>query len=84
MRINEKSTVSEMKYALLKLGCTGILVAAKLEGSGVCMTVETHHMKIGPITVERVFSLAEYLGGPMQPIYFEIYRRVLAATQEAP
>lgn len=79
--ITERSSVSEMKYALLKLGCPNICVTARLAGNGVQMIIETSHPKITePIFVERAFTLAEYLGGPMQPIYFEIHQRVLRAA----
>lgn len=75
------ATVSKMKHALLLLGCPSIRVTAKLESRGVHMTIETFHSTTGAIRVERTFTLSEYLNGPMQPLYFEIYQRVLSAEE---
>jgi hypothetical protein len=75
--ITAQSTVSEMKLALLKLGCPNIRVVVRLvKESIVFVTVETSHPKIGDVSVERDFTAARYLNGPMQPVYWEIYQRV--------
>jgi hypothetical protein len=81
--ITNQSTVSEMKHALLKLGCPNIRVIVRLvKGSIVFVTVETSHPKIGDVAVERDFTAAQYLNGPMQPVYWEIYQRVSDAIAE--
>ena len=79
--LTAEHSVSQMKHALLLLGCPSISVVAKLANGGMHMVIETSHPKLGPISVERTFTFAEYLGGPMQPVYFEIYQRVWNAAR---
>jgi hypothetical protein len=79
-KITPFSAVSSMKHALLELGCPSIHVTAQLAGTGIRITVETSHPKTGAITVTNDFTLAEYLKGPMQPIYFDLHRRVSEAV----
>jgi hypothetical protein len=71
-----------MKLALLKLGCAYLSVAVSLVKNRIFVTVRTSHTKIGDITVDRDFTPAQYLLGPMQPVYWEIYRRVLDGIAE--
>ena len=79
--LTEQHTVSQMKHALLLLGCPSISVTAKLANGDMHIVIETSHPKIGPISVERTFKIVEYLNAPMQPVYFEIYQRVWNAAR---
>lgn len=82
--ITPRSTVSQMKLALLDLGCGPVRVTVWRADSAVRVKVETSHPKVSvPIVVEKAFTPVEYLGGPMQPIYWEIYQRVLDARKES-
>lgn len=73
-----------MKLALLRLGCANLRVIVTLVKNRVFVVVGTSHLKIGDITVNRDFTPAQYLLGPMQPVYWEIYQRVLDAIAEGP